>query len=1456
MEKDPVKQIRKYQKQRVKCQEKGNLKEEAEILNVLGELYTELGDHEESLTLHKEELGLCQVSEDKIGQAVAHRKIGECFAALENYTKALQHQHRHLELAKVAGDQPEQQRAYTTIGRTYLIQGEDLHNAGSFEEARPLFKKAETSFQSSLRLSQSIQESKTLSEKEVHQMKTRSITNLALAYHYISLEKYEKNDGIYAKQSLALFQKALNISQKYMLAAESHQTNILLTSYYRNRLQPDLAIRYAEDACRNAKVARNIQWQIEALNVLGEIHLSTGNCKSSKKSLKKSFRLINSSEEKTEVREKLKSVVKINHLQSKIEDSLTTADEKFKLHDIVADKFCDLGCYQAAIGHYKQQELLFPLLDTVTDKQKASVYYSLALTNSDLNNYETAIEYYKKEMEFYTEPNELCKTWTQIGICLEKLSKPPDKIENCYNKAIQYAEKSENCKLQLKVLNLQLDIQVKSNLPSADETRKEISKIQMKSGILVLDNEEDSEDICGKGSGEAAAQEEIQNETSFDIRDEDSEDLLEKELENVSSDNSDTEETRKSRITSKVWKRKLNEKGETPLHRACIDGHMKRVQLLLEQGHPVNEPDYAGWLPLHEACNHGFVEIVRLLINHGANVNYPAKCGGTTPMQDAATNGHLDIVALLLEKGANPSIKNKEGETPINALESWFSRSRSQLDSYDIESYRKIHENLLKAATSGGHKENTGPSSDLNVAFGNMDDLFDSEISSQKTIEAGGGLTQTYNRGIPKNIFTPYSENSTKPSQNSAYVHEVEDLPNFSQKIDDFGDLDPKYDENDSNFSDSQILPTLESRTRISKVRQSQGGDKDSFFDSAGEYQQAMNSLGGSEALARLSNGVKSFRAPKRPSTDGFDLVKQGLVGEDDYMGDDWLIDDTDDVGSNPSLATQMRPPKRPKTVHSTNTGQTNFGTYGWKQSNSVKKSLKDTNSAGFSSSFLNRSSIRNKTQPKKLITTKIKDFMPEPLIYDDITIEDDDVMRIPSVPNGIPSVSSTSFFTPNPPTTQPITTQPPQTMRVKVKINGKMFLIAVPGSTKTISWLCERAAAVYKQNTGVLPKLTLYTGGSVNEEDACLLSNDDLVSDALQTNEHVTAKISAWEKTPLSQKYEETCKENNQVTNPTILNACHQSVSTGRVDLKNSGLSSLHLKTLVSSLTQQEITSILLPGNCLHDDGVATLCESLQRQMTLTCPSNSFNSTLTELDLKCSNLTQHGLRRLAQAAESGALKQLQTLDISYNRFGDSCLENLATLIKSVTSLKQLSMSRCRFTNKLFENNYLAFKAAMQGHMLLSTLDVSHNQIGSVGVELLLKSLPHSTLTDLNISGTCDAANNLLLMRHVINYLKQEGCNLQVLHLAANHLNFEMISELARELTKIQQQLPLRSLNISKNLLNSSMELKITSLLNQIPSIAEISNNPCCHKWKANIMSIKASKTGNRMTHRGQLLFA
>uniref|UniRef100_A0A2K6CMA0 Tonsoku like, DNA repair protein n=1 Tax=Macaca nemestrina TaxID=9545 RepID=A0A2K6CMA0_MACNE len=109
------------------------------------------------------------------------------------------------------------------------------------------------------------------------------------------------------------------------------------------------------------------------------------------------------------------------------------------------------------------------------------------------------------------------------------------------------------------------------------------------------------------------------------------------------------------------WNRR-NDMGETLLHRACIEGQLRRVQDLVRQGHPLNPRDYCGWTPLHEACNYGHLEIVRFLLDHGAAVDDPGGqgCEGITPLHDALNCGHFEVAELLLERGASVTLRTRK----------------------------------------------------------------------------------------------------------------------------------------------------------------------------------------------------------------------------------------------------------------------------------------------------------------------------------------------------------------------------------------------------------------------------------------------------------------------------------------------------------------------------------------------------------------------------------------------------------------------------------------------------------------------------------------------------------------------------------------------------------------------------------------------------------------------------
>ncbi|XP_068524572.1 tonsoku-like protein [Anas acuta] len=79
--------LRQLQKAKAKLQRggAGGGAEEAALCNQLGELLASHGRYEEALEEHRHELRLLEAAGDRLGCAVAHRKVGERLAELGRY---------------------------------------------------------------------------------------------------------------------------------------------------------------------------------------------------------------------------------------------------------------------------------------------------------------------------------------------------------------------------------------------------------------------------------------------------------------------------------------------------------------------------------------------------------------------------------------------------------------------------------------------------------------------------------------------------------------------------------------------------------------------------------------------------------------------------------------------------------------------------------------------------------------------------------------------------------------------------------------------------------------------------------------------------------------------------------------------------------------------------------------------------------------------------------------------------------------------------------------------------------------------------------------------------------------------------------------------------------------------------------------------------------------------------
>lgn len=281
-------------------------------------------------------------------------------------------------------------------------------------------------------------------------------------------------------------------------------------------------------------------------------------------------------------------------------------------------------------------------------------------------------------------------------------------------------------------------------------------------------------------------------------------------------------------------------------------------------------------------------------------------------------------------------------------------------------------------------------------------DVFDSEICTQQT-----------------GVYSQLSDLDMSRTQNN---------PKTLRKSGTYRDNDSFYSSptNDTIFTDD--LPLFSTKSQKTKA-QSLIGTTESETNAANEYRNAMAHLGGSDALSTFShNSIQSSRASKRPRN------FTGLVTDEDYVGDDWLIDDDITEVNSTSLRFEMRPTKRTK-IGSSNF-QSEFNPTGGQQT-------AKSNSGAFTSTFLNQDTVYRKSS--KYSSPKISDFYPEQEAT--MTI-DDDAVHIDVPPDTVPrknvphvkkSPLSIVFAQQAPPAAQ---TDP---WRIRIDIKGKRFQVGVP---------------------------------------------------------------------------------------------------------------------------------------------------------------------------------------------------------------------------------------------------------------------------------------------------------------------------------------------------------------------------------------------------------------------------
>ncbi|KAL1377622.1 hypothetical protein pipiens_016138 [Culex pipiens pipiens] len=654
--------------------EAGNQLLLVEACRKLGEMYNEQGEHEKARTEYKLVANSYRKLKMQMEAGRAYRMIGEQLNMLGEFKKALEYDRKYLDIAKQEKNYVEVQRAYVTVGRTFLMKGQSCEK---LEEAMEPLLEAEKAFEKSLKLSREL---KCIGRVEQVDMEVRSLLNLGVA-------KEHQGD---LEQAAEYMLKATKLAENNDLAELLHQcyttSALLFDSKQKNHAR---ALKALSDALEVASRLQNKAAKMcETLIAKADIQIKMGDFQSARQTLKQAYKLRTPVATDAEnIEQQLKVLVVICHVEDEL---IMTGSGDFKrkkqLYERMGDVACKLENYPKAIDYY-QKMLECAQLAGEADRDLIPIYVSLYQTYKDNEQYDDALVYLWQEYALIEEdPEEAYKTLSNIADVFEAQKKPWNEVEEIYQRARAQAKKLKSVPKERVAIKRCVAMLKRQGMKMiAERLEKEATKMGM--------------DLADSDDSDALNETALSIENAINSLDiggfVDLEALSSSEDERSKDKSPDGKNTRKRGTTFKV---KKNNKGESPLHQACIDGNLVLVQKLLDQGHPVNVRDNAGWLPLHEACIHGHKEIVVLLLDRGAYMNDKGgtSCDGITPLYDACSNGNLEVVELLLDRGANCTQRTDSGDTTLNVLQHWFEEVQKKLNPEIISHYNTIFHRIQR----------------------------------------------------------------------------------------------------------------------------------------------------------------------------------------------------------------------------------------------------------------------------------------------------------------------------------------------------------------------------------------------------------------------------------------------------------------------------------------------------------------------------------------------------------------------------------------------------------------------------------------------------------------------------------------------------------------------------------------------------------------------------------------
>ncbi|XP_066847366.1 LOW QUALITY PROTEIN: tonsoku-like protein [Anser cygnoides] len=508
--------------------------------------------------------------------------------------------------------------------------------------------------------------------RELAAMRTRLYLNLGLVYD--SLRDAGRR-GRY-------LQRSVFVAERARLDEDLQRAYFNLGAIHLRQGQHPQALRCLQRARDCARRMQDKALESECCSSTAQVQLSLGDFAAAKRSLRTAYALgSRQPHQRHLVRCNLRYATKVTRLQEALEEAAGEPAAAMALCERLGDVFSRHGDFRRALEHYQRQLSYAEALGRPAP-ELAAIHVSLATTFGDLQEPARAEHHYRQELALHRgDALEEGRTWLSIALAKEEAGEPRAELEACLGTALERGGGGGRAAAA-------------ASGPAAPPRAAAAGRQRR--------GRRHHGEAAGPAGGEEEEEEEEEEQEGSEAPEEESDlELSESEGEDDELDGYTKSVPGRRRICK--WNRR-NDRGETPLHRACIEGDLRRVQLYLKQGHPLNPRDYCGWTPLHEACNHGHLEIVRLLLDRGAAVDDAGGpgCEGITPLHDALGCGHFEVAELLVQRGASLAARNAKGLTPLGTLEEWIGLYGKELDQETWQRCRATERLLKETAAAGG----------------------------------------------------------------------------------------------------------------------------------------------------------------------------------------------------------------------------------------------------------------------------------------------------------------------------------------------------------------------------------------------------------------------------------------------------------------------------------------------------------------------------------------------------------------------------------------------------------------------------------------------------------------------------------------------------------------------------------------------------------------------------------